>query len=69
MKFRTIEDLTEENILAFEKEMKRLEQQAKDAILKTQGVPNFSSIQEAQEYFGDTPFEEWKKKMKEKYSL
>lgn len=69
MKFRTIEDLTEENILAFEKEMKRLEQQAKDAILKTQGVPNFSSIQEAQEYFGDTPFEEWEKKMKQKYGI
>ena len=69
MKFRTIEDLSEENILKFEKEMIRLEQLAAKSILKEQKVPTFSSIQEAQQYFGDTPFEEWETKIREKYGF
>ena len=69
IKFRTIEDITEENILKSEKELLRLQQQARDTIKKEQVVPNFSSNQEAQIYFGDTPFEEWERKMKEKYGI
>ena len=69
MKFRTIEDLTEENILKSEKELLMLQQQASKSILREQQIPKFSSIDEAQKYFGDTPYEEWKNKMKEKYGL
>ena len=69
IKFRTIEDITEENILKSEKELLMLQKKASKSIIREQQIPKFSSIEEAQKYFGDTPYEEWKNKIREKYGF
>lgn len=71
IKFRTLEDFTEENVEAVIREMDELYEKGKQEskLLTEQNRPHFKTFAEAQEYFGDMSFEEWENNMREKHGL
>lgn len=71
MKFVTEEDLTEENLAEFWQEIDELCEKADEEAkrLASSPTPEFKSIEEANKYYNATPFEEWERKMFEKYDI
>ena len=71
VRFNSIEDLTQEKFLQFEKEMQNIERRVSKSneLINEQSIPKFKTIAEAQQFFGDIPFDEWENKMREKYGL
>ena len=71
MKFINEDDLTEENMAEFWKEIDALEEKAdrNSRLLQEAVTPQFNSIEEANRYYNAMSFAEWEKKMFEKYGL
>ncbi|MBO7417770.1 MAG: hypothetical protein J6U14_02405 [Bacteroidaceae bacterium] len=71
MKFINEEDLTEENMAEFWKEIDILEEEAERESKKLQESthPKFNSIEEARRFYNAIPFSEWENKMFKKYGI
>ena len=71
MKFINEEDLTEENMAEFWKEIDALEEEAEreSKMLQESTHPKFNSIEEARRFYNATPFSEWENKIFEEYGI
>ena len=71
MKFINEEDLTEENMAEFWKEIDALEEKAERDIklLQESVTPQFNSIEEANRFYDAMPFNEWENKIFEEYGI
>ena len=71
MKFINEEDLTEENMAEFWKEIDILEKEAERdcKMLQESTHPKFNSIEEARQFYNAMPFSEWENKMFKRYGI
>ena len=71
MKFINEEDLTDENLKKAWEEIDTIREEYKQAKLRLNesSMPQFNSIEEARQYYGSIPFDEWENKVSEMYGL
>ena len=70
-RFINEENLTDENMAEFWKEIDALEEKAdRDCkLLQESAVPQFNSVEEANKYYNAMPFNEWENKMFAEYGI
>lgn len=70
-RFINEEDLTEENLAQFWKEIDALEEKADRERLRLDesAPPRFNSIEEARKYYNAIPFQEWENKIFKEYGI
>lgn len=66
VEFRSIEELTEENMKLFEDGLREIEEKYKDKedLLDSQKPPHFDSIEQYMEYYDVEPFEEFDRRFR-----